>query len=182
MSKYTVISDKVETDLKQSHTLSLFIRLWSGKYKTIEKSNLPSAFGMAKGTFNKAWNELIKKGYLIETDEGYSITDDPDPLYNHTANPGGLFDSDNKLLKWLNTNCPRVQRLEKPIDANQAEQLLVDFETEQYKKVLMEVFEAMENFKDLNKKYISADITARNWMKTRTNDMQPQNAPYNPAV
>lgn len=177
MSKYTVISDKVLSDLKNSHTLSLFVWLWSGKYSELDKTNLSTAFGMAKGTFNKAWSELVKLGYIREADGAYMVTDDPDPLFNHTAISGGLFDSDNPLLVWLNTKCPRVQRLEKPIDAKQAQQLLEDFETEQYKKVLMEVFEAMENFKDLNKKYVSANTTARNWMKTRTKDMQSPDSP-----
>jgi hypothetical protein len=67
------------------------------------------------------------------------------------------------LVIYLNTNCKQVQGLASPINNLDAERLLVEFD----KHDLVEVFMAMENTKDLKKKYNSANLTVRSWIKTR---------------
>jgi len=67
------------------------------------------------------------------------------------------------LVIYLNTNCIQVQGLTSPINNLDAERLLVEFD----KHDLVEVFMAMENTKDLKKKYNSANLTVRSWIKTR---------------
>jgi hypothetical protein len=179
MNKYTVISSTVEKDLKNSHELSLFVRLWSGKYSEIEKENLHTVFGMAKGVFDKTWISLVKLGYIVENEKGYFVTDEPsaDPVTVSV----GLFEPENALLKWLNTNCPRVQRMTKPVTLKEADQLISDFDTDQMKKILKETFEAMENRKELHTKYVSADRTVRNWSKRAIENL-PKKTEYCPTV
>ena len=70
------------------------------------------------------------------------------------------------LVKYLNTNCKQVQGLTNPINNLDAERLLVEFD----KHDLVEVFMAMENTKELKKKYNSANLTVRSWIKRRQKD------------
>ena len=70
------------------------------------------------------------------------------------------------LVKYLNTNCKQVQGLTSPINNEDAERLLVEFD----KHDLVEVFMAMENTKELKKKYNSANLTVRSWIKRRQKD------------
>jgi hypothetical protein len=67
------------------------------------------------------------------------------------------------LVIYLNTNCKQVQGLASPINNLDAERLLVEFD----KHDLVDVFMAMENTKELKKKYNSANLTVRSWIKTR---------------
>lgn len=167
MSKYTVITAQVEHQLQDNNALALFVRLFSGRYDDHDRDNLHVVFGMAKGTFKRSWKELVRLGYLIEGKEGWTVTDEPDALVNDSAIGVSLFESDNKLLKWLNEKCPRVQRMQKPITEKQAVELTEKFKTEQEKKALKETFEAMENFAQLHKKYVSAYLTVDNWVQSR---------------
>jgi hypothetical protein len=67
------------------------------------------------------------------------------------------------LVEYLNTNCPQVQGLASPINNLDAVRLLLEFD----KYDLVEVFMAMENTKQLKRKYNSANLTVRSWIKTR---------------
>ena len=67
------------------------------------------------------------------------------------------------LVEYLNTNCPQVQGLATPINNLDAVRLLLEFD----KYDLVEVFMAMENTKQLKRKYNSANLTVRTWIKTR---------------
>ena len=70
------------------------------------------------------------------------------------------------LVIYLNTHCKQVQGLSSPINNLDAERLLVEFD----KHDLVEVFMAMENTKELKKKYNSANLTVRSWIKRRQKD------------
>jgi len=70
------------------------------------------------------------------------------------------------LVEYLNINCPKVQKLEQPINNDQATNLLLEFN----KHDLVDVFMSMQNTKDLNTKYTSANLTFRSWMKRRQKD------------
>jgi hypothetical protein len=75
-------------------------------------------------------------------------------------------EQEHPLVKYLNTNCKQVQGLTSPINNLDAERLLVEFD----KHDLVEVFMAMENTKELKKKYNSANLTVRSWIKRRQKD------------
>ncbi len=70
------------------------------------------------------------------------------------------------LVEYLNTNFPKVQKLEQPINNDQATNLLLEFD----KYDLVDVFMSMQNTKDLNTKYTSANLTVRSWIKRRQKD------------
>jgi hypothetical protein len=73
------------------------------------------------------------------------------------------YTNTHPLVEYLNTNCPKVQGLATPINNEQATNLLLEFD----KYDLVDVFMSMENTKDLKKKYNSANLTVRSWIKTR---------------
>jgi len=163
MNKYTVISSTVETDLKNSHELSLFVRLWSGKYSDIEKDNLHTVFGMAKGVFDKTWISLVKMGYIVENEKGYFVTDEPstDPVTVSV----GLFEPENQLLIWLNKECPRVQRMKQPITEKQAVELMSKYSHPDEKRLLKRKFESMDSRPNLYTQYLNAFRAINNWME-----------------
>jgi hypothetical protein len=57
--------------------------------------------------------------------------------------------------------------MKEPITYEQAEKLLNDFPTDKEKAILADTFLAMENHSQLLKKYKSANLTVRNWVKNR---------------
>jgi hypothetical protein len=79
----------------------------------------------------------------------------------------------NKITIWLDKNCPTVQKMKEPITYEQAEKLLNDFPTDKEKEILADTFLAMENHSQLLKKYKSANLTVRNWVKNRF-DSEPK--------
>lgn len=68
----------------------------------------------------------------------------------------------HKLVLWIEEHAPRVQKLKEPITNEQAEKIKSEFQQD----VIIEVFTAMHNHKDINKK-ISANLTFRNWASRR---------------
>ena len=65
---------------------------------------------------------------------------------------------------WLNQHAPRVLQMRQPMSEAQ----LCTLVSEYSKQEVMDVILAMENYADLHKKNISAYLTARNWLKRRT--------------
>jgi hypothetical protein len=162
-TKYTTFNNKVFDDIKEPNTMSLFIYLWSGKFVGIDKDKLPTTMGMSKTAFSKSWKNLTDLGYLHETDKGWTISDEPDPLYNDTNSKPNLFDEVHPLIDWLNKTCPLVQRMPEPLTQNEAVKLMSDFE----KQDIKEVFIAMYNDAPTMKKKRSANLTCRNWLSRR---------------
>lgn len=64
---------------------------------------------------------------------------------------------------WLTKNAPNVQKLKEPFTIDQYEKLQTDFpgQNEAIRNILL----AMHNKADLLKKYTSANLTLRNWIK-----------------
>ena len=70
----------------------------------------------------------------------------------------------SKFNVWLCQHAPRVQQMQQPMSEAQ----LCTLVSEYSKQEVMDVILAMENYADLHKKNISAYLTARNWLKRRT--------------
>ena len=70
----------------------------------------------------------------------------------------------SKFNVWLSQHAPRVQQMQQPMSETQ----LCTLVSEYSKQEVMDVILAMENYADLHKKNISAYLTARNWLKRRT--------------
>lgn len=64
-----------------------------------------------------------------------------------------------KFNEWIKTNTPRVNQLKEPLTIAQYLKLRKDIPKETFTKILW----AMQNKADLLKKYISANLTIRNW-------------------
>lgn len=70
---------------------------------------------------------------------------------------------EHPLQKFIRENLPNISKLKIQLTNEDCERLLTDFP----KEVIRDVLEAMENNKELNKKYLSVNLTIRNWAKRR---------------
>jgi hypothetical protein len=124
----------------------------------IEKSkNQYSSNIVALSNFDKAHDKALDKALIKHTTK--QCESNSSIVKQETINKEQV----HPLVIYLNTNCKQVQGLASPINNLDAERLLVEFD----KHDLVEVFMAMENTKDLKKKYNSANLTVRSWIKTR---------------
>jgi hypothetical protein len=76
------------------------------------------------------------------------------------------------LMKWIDSNCPRIQRLDQPILPKQADTICSELLTSENPTnnvitggKIKDTFLGMENKAELHKNYISALLTFRNWWK-----------------
>lgn len=81
----------------------------------------------------------------------------------------------HELIDWINTNCPRVKSMSKPLTNESASKLCDEFDFELIKSVLLD----MENYKPLHKTSVDTNLTCRNWLKRR-NDAKPSNSIKSP--
>jgi hypothetical protein len=82
----------------------------------------------------------------------------------------------HNMILWLEKNCTTVMKMKEPITNEQALKLYSDYPTKL--KGLQETFLSMENKPDLLKKYKSANLTVRNWMKNYKEPEVPQVSKY----
>jgi hypothetical protein len=74
---------------------------------------------------------------------------------------------------WLLANAPEVLRLKTPLTAEQWASLVADFG----EPLVQEVLLSMQNHAGLTKKYVSANLTARDWCKRRCPEGKPPPPP-----
>ena len=90
------------------------------------------------------------------------------PLTSHTDKCTSIIINNDSMYSkfnvWLSQHAPRVQQMRQPMSEAQ----LCTLVSEYSKQEVMDVILAMENYADLHKKNISAYLTARNWLKRRT--------------
>ena len=90
------------------------------------------------------------------------------PLTSHTDTCASIIINNDSMYSkfnvWLSQHAPRVQHMRQPMSEAQ----LCTLVSEYSKQEVMDVILAMENYADLHKKNISAYLTARNWLKRRT--------------
>lgn len=72
---------------------------------------------------------------------------------------------DHLLQKYVRDNCPEILKLKSQLTFRDCERLEADFGNEK----TIDIFNRMENFRNL-KKYKSAYLTARNWLKKENNE------------
>jgi hypothetical protein len=72
---------------------------------------------------------------------------------------------------WIEKNAPNVSKLKEPFTQNQYEKLQIDFPGQN--EVIRDTLLSMHNKPDLTKKYISANLTLRNWIKLRNHNATP---------
>ena len=99
------------------------------------------------------------------------------PLTSHTST-SIIINNDSMYSKfnvWLSQYAPRVQQMRQPMSEAQLCTLISEYS----KQEVMDVILAKENYADLHKKNISAYLTARNWLKRRT-QMPQRSMPQQP--
>jgi len=154
------------------------IPIWALLQKQFEGIE-PELSGMAKFAYLSQQHSIDAQvvGYETKTKEKLTPTQGGSVGGTEGGTQGGSVQEKEKekgkeevectnthpLVEYLNTNCPQVQGLATPINNLDAERLLVEFD----KYDLVEVFMAMENTKQLKRKYNSANLTVRSWIKTR---------------
>ena len=87
------------------------------------------------------------------------------------------------LYVWLESECRNIQKMDKPITNSQALSLLEEFD----KKAIREIFESMENTRQLTKKYVSAILTFKSWIRMRKSSnpnfgVKPTEQNYTPTL
>lgn len=85
-------------------------------------------------------------------------------INNNNNNINNNIINIHPLQNFILKNCPNISKLKNQLTFEQCEKLLKEFPNHLHTK---EIFEAMENFKDLPKKYNSVYLTFRNWIKIR---------------
>lgn len=77
-------------------------------------------------------------------------------------------ESDNfrKFKDWINVNAPNVANMKEPFTEQQFERIKQDFPIE----VIENVLRSMHNYRELLKKYVSANLTFRKWAKKDIED------------
>jgi hypothetical protein len=85
----------------------------------------------------------------------------------HTQEQVSLF---KNFQVWLNSNAPRINQLKQPLTLSEYLSLREDLSKETLKTVCI----SMQNRADLLKKYVSANLTIRNWAKREMNDKTPE--------
>ena len=94
--------------------------------------------------------------------------DTASPLTSHTDTCTSIIINNDSMYSkfnvWLRQYAPRVQQMRQPMSEAQLCSLVSQYS----KQEVMDVILAMENYADLHKKNISAYLTARNWLKRRT--------------
>jgi len=84
-------------------------------------------------------------------------------------------ESFNKFQTWLKDKAPRLLELRDSFTIDQFLKIRSEFDN----KTIIDVILSMQNYKDLLKKYVSADLTFRNWVKLRQ-ERQPEPPPKLP--
>ena len=67
------------------------------------------------------------------------------------------------FISWIESNCKSVSKMTKFLTDAEAERLVNEFD----KNLLVEICQAMENHKELNKRYSSTNLTIRSWINMR---------------
>ena len=102
-----------------------------------------------------------KRPRVTQCDRVATLTSHTDTCTSIIINNDSMY---SKFNVWLSQHAPRVQQMQQPMSEAQ----LCTLVSEYSKQEVMDVILAMENYADLNKKNISAYLTARNWLKRRT--------------
>ena len=103
----------------------------------------------------------IVRPQVIQCDTKSPLTSHTDTCTSVIINNDSMY---SKFNVWLSQHAPRVQQMRQPMSEAQLYTLVSEYS----KQEVMDVILAMENYADLHKKNISAYLTARNWLKRRT--------------
>lgn len=99
-----------------------------------------------------------RKGEDCKGEEGdtRASTHDPDPEPEKPKN-----ENFEKFKQWIAANAPNVAKLKEPFTEEQFERIKRDFPLQ----LIQDTLVSMHNYRELLKKYVSANLTLRKWAK-----------------
>jgi hypothetical protein len=108
-----------------------------------------------------------KRDTSVSPEKTKPINPDPEKETHPPVPPPPLPDPEyEKFQKWILNNAPQVAKMKEPFSEAEYFKIRKEFPPPLTAEVLM----AMHNCKDLLKKYVSANITFRNWINRRLKD------------
>lgn len=108
------------------------------------------------GTFESIPAGEESKGEESKGEEGYSRARTQAPKTEKPKN-----ENYEKFQRWIADNAPNVARLKEPFTEEQFERIKKDFPLQ----LIQDTLVSMHNYRDLLKKYVSANLTFRKWAK-----------------
>ncbi len=115
-------------------------------------------------------NTLLDKLHRVSIQYGYTM--DTEPNREREEEEEEEEEEKHTLTVWIEKNCKRVATLSNQLTTDQVDSLLDKYGEQKVKDKLY----AMENRKDLTKKYDSVYLTLNNWLK-KDNPEQPKREP-----
>lgn len=112
------------------------------------------------------------KGEDWKGEEGYTRigTRNPDPEPEKPKN-----ENFEKFKQWIAANAPSVAKLKEPFTEEQFERIKRDFPLQ----LIQDTLVSMHNYRELLKKYVSANLTFRKWAKRDLEKMQYESGTNN---
>jgi len=154
-------------------------------YCTASNNYFAELYKKDKLTVSQAFNDMAKKGYIyIEIEASYKrklwLCEVMPGIYKNTQGGyrkiyrGDIEKSIHNIIN-LNTKTniihplqdfvlkelPNVSKMKKQLTYEECEKILSKFDKHKIKAVL----ESMENYRELNKKYTSVNLTLQNWLR-----------------
>lgn len=117
------------------------------------------------GTFETTPAGKESKGEDCKGEEGDARvrTHDPNPEPEKPKN-----ENFEKFKQWIAANAPNVAKLKEPFTEEQFERIKRDFPLQ----LIQDTLVSMHNYRELLKKYVSANLTLRKWAKRDLEKMQ----------
>lgn len=124
------------------------------------------------GTFENPPAGKESKGEDWKGEEGYTRvgTRNPDPEPEKPKN-----ENFEKFKQWIAANAPSVAKLKEPFTEEQFERIKRDFPLQ----LIQDTLVSMHNYRELLKKYVSANLTFRKWAKRDLEKMQYESGTSN---
>lgn len=166
-------SERIDKPQKSKIPAEVIENVLSGKKQSNSGTfaNNPEQSGMFETT--PAGKE--SKGEDCKGEEGYTRagTHNPDPEPEKPKN-----ENFEKFKQWIAANAPNVAKLKEPFTEEQFERIKRDFPLQ----LIQDTLVSMHNYRELLKKYVSANLTFRKWAKRDLEKYQDEQTTSNTTV
>ena len=165
-------SERIDKPQKSKIPAEVIENVLSGKNRSNPGTfeNIPEQ----SGTIENPPAGKESKGEDWKGEEGYTRvgTRNPDPEPERPKN-----ENFEKFKQWIAANAPSVAKLKEPFTEEQFERIKRDFPLQ----LIQDTLVSMHNYRELLKKYVSANLTFRKWAKRDLEKYQNGQATSNTA-
>ena len=165
-------SERIDKPQKSKIPAEVIENVLSGKNRSNPGTfeNIPEQ----SGTIENPPAGKESKGEDWKGEEGYTRvgTRNPDPEPEKPKN-----ENFEKFKQWIAANAPSVAKLKEPFTEEQFERIKRDFPLQ----LIQDTLVSMHNYRELLKKYVSANLTFRKWAKRDLEKMQYESGTSNTA-